>query len=96
MSYVRFISGAAAVLVMAATPAFGQDGPPEGTSVVRERLAEDTSLATDIRERMHSRGRDRSRESFLHKDRVAPDIAAIRFSHSRFRRQPPIFHPQKR
>lgn len=40
MSYVRFISGAAAALVIAVTPALGQDAPPEGTTVVYLNSAE--------------------------------------------------------
>lgn len=40
MSYVRFISGAVAALVIAATPALGQDAPPEGTTVVYLNSAE--------------------------------------------------------
>lgn len=34
MSYLRFLGGTAAVLLLSASPVFGQDGPPSGTTFV--------------------------------------------------------------
>ena len=40
MSYLRFIGGAAAVLLISVSPVLGQDGPPSGTTFVYLNSAE--------------------------------------------------------